>query len=224
MNFAENTRHSFIQDWSKDISHKMTIADIGAGQGNYKKYFSHCKYYSTDFGKYFGTIEGPLKEHWDYGTINIISDVTDLPLKSNTFDRILCTEVLEHVFQPISVVKELYRVTKKGGKILITAPLGSGIHQEPHHYYGGFSPYFYEKIFSDLHPQKILIKPIGGFFAHLAQEVIRAGLLLESKGKYHLIHHILGFLFRIFGQWIYSLDKKWSIREFAVGFIIEVVK
>lgn len=39
---------------------------------------------------------------------------------------------------------------------LLTAPLGSGIHQEPHHYYGGFTPYV-----AGVDAPEYVIKPMG---------------------------------------------------------------
>ena len=49
-------------------------------------------------------------------------DVTKLPYKDNIFDATICTEVLEHIKNPEIAIKELIRVTKKRGKIIITSP------------------------------------------------------------------------------------------------------
>ena len=46
----------------------------------------------------------------------------------NSFDAILCTEVLEHVVDPFAAVRELRRITKKGGHLLVTTPLNARIH------------------------------------------------------------------------------------------------
>ena len=53
--------------------------------------------------------------------------------------------MLEHVPEPLKAMKELTRICKKGGKIIITAPFTSGIHQK-FHFYSGFSPQFYEYV------------------------------------------------------------------------------
>ena len=47
-----------------------------------------------------------------------------LPFKSNAFDFVLCTEVLEHVPDWEAAFKELQRVSRK--KILVTVPLERG--------------------------------------------------------------------------------------------------
>lgn len=42
----------------------------------------------------------------------------------NEFDLVLCTEVLEHCDYPADIVRDMIRVTKTGGMILITVPDG----------------------------------------------------------------------------------------------------
>lgn len=49
-------------------------------------------------------------------------------VKDETFDLILCTEVLEHVNNPFFVVEELRRMLKTGGIIAISTPFNFRIH------------------------------------------------------------------------------------------------
>lgn len=55
-----------------------------------------------------------------------VADVRKLPFKSNTFDYLLCTEVLEHIIEGDEVAKECYRVLKPGGIALLIVPNGKG--------------------------------------------------------------------------------------------------
>ncbi|MBC8444049.1 class I SAM-dependent methyltransferase [Candidatus Woesearchaeota archaeon] len=43
-----------------------------------------------------------------------------LPFKNNSFDIIICTETIEHMQKPDSLIKEFYRILKKGGKLIVT--------------------------------------------------------------------------------------------------------
>ena len=49
-------------------------------------------------------------------------------ISSNTFDIIICTEVLEHTNNPFNVVNELERILKPGGLVCISTPFNFRIH------------------------------------------------------------------------------------------------
>ena len=46
----------------------------------------------------------------------------DLPFENNSMDFVVCSEVLEHVIDPRVVLKELGRVVKKSGFIIVSVP------------------------------------------------------------------------------------------------------
>jgi ubiquinone/menaquinone biosynthesis C-methylase UbiE len=52
----------------------------------------------------------------------VMADCFDLPYSDSTVDRIIMSEVLEHLHQPDQALNELYRVLKKGGKAVISVP------------------------------------------------------------------------------------------------------
>lgn len=49
-------------------------------------------------------------------------DALNLPFNDNTFDRVICSEVMEHVKDDDQACRELARVLKKKGKAAITVP------------------------------------------------------------------------------------------------------
>ncbi|MDY6968761.1 MAG: class I SAM-dependent methyltransferase [Spirochaetota bacterium] len=51
-----------------------------------------------------------------------IGDALRLPFREETFDRIICSEVMEHVSDDNLACSELVRTLKKGGRIAITVP------------------------------------------------------------------------------------------------------
>jgi len=50
------------------------------------------------------------------------SPLETLPFVSETFDAVVCTEVIEHVVEPARVLAELWRVLKPGGTLIVTFP------------------------------------------------------------------------------------------------------
>ncbi len=57
-------------------------------------------------------------------------DAFHLPYRDDTFDRVICSEVMEHVHDYPAAIRELARVTRPGGKLAITLPT----HTSEHHY------------------------------------------------------------------------------------------
>lgn len=55
-----------------------------------------------------------------------VGSVRSMPYKSDTFDYLLCTEVLEHIEGDVAA-RECYRVLKPGGVALFTVPNGKGV-------------------------------------------------------------------------------------------------
>ena len=136
LNFNQINRDEWVASKAKELPEGSTVLDAGAGSCRYRDLFKHCYYVTQDFCSY----EGPSMR---YGKIDYVCDITEIPVDDNSFDAILCTEVLEHVTEPIKAIQEFARILKPRGRLFLTAPLGSGIHMPPYHFYGGFSPYWY---------------------------------------------------------------------------------
>lgn len=49
-------------------------------------------------------------------------------LRSDWFDAVVCTEVLEHTLRPFDAVAEIHRVLKDGGRVFISVPFNFRIH------------------------------------------------------------------------------------------------
>lgn len=217
--FNQRDREAYIRSVAQKTPRGALVLDVGAGEGRYKSLFDHCKYKSHDFGKYKGSESDP----WRYMDLDYISDITDISAPSESFDLILCTEVLEHVPEPIRAIQEMARLLKKGGKLLITAPLGSGLHQSPYHFYGGYTPHFYEK-FLPLNGLEIEdMQAGGGFFALLAQESKRAGYFLRSKvyRKWDPRWVMSAVVFSFFLPWyLFTKERRCFIEDFALGYFV----
>ncbi len=98
------------------IGLKGSVLDIGCGQSPYKHLFEDGRF------RYHGV---DINDSGNFGYLNL--DVThfdgeNIPFGDESFDVILCTEVIEHVANPSRLISEMGRVLKPGGTAVITAP------------------------------------------------------------------------------------------------------
>jgi SAM-dependent methyltransferase len=187
---------NFINQVLPSLELRSHVLDAGAGDLRYKKYFRDFEYTSVDFCK----LDKP------YGEIDIVCDLAHVPLEDETFDIILCLQVLEHVPDPLSIVKELYRLLKKGGLLLITVPQCWGEHEEPYDFYR-FTRYSLSDIFETAGFKKVSIETKGGYFLFLGQTIILAAPTLVTKNT--SFSRILRVLILIIGLLI-----AWPLRMF----------
>ncbi len=173
-NNNESNRVQWIEAALKKIPAGSKILDAGAGECQFKKFCSHLNYVSQDFAQYDGTgNEGLQTGTWDNTQLDIVSDITSIPVEDGSFDAVMCTEVLEHVPDPVAALKELNRVLKHGGFLLITAPFASLTHFAPYHFATGLSRYFYELHLGILGYDFLDLQQNGNYFDFVAQEVRR---------------------------------------------------
>lgn len=100
------------------------VLDVGCGRKPYRDtYFAAA----TD---YVGV---------DYETPNsqpdIVASALDLPLEAQSFDTVVSTEVLEHVPDPLRALREMHRVLRRGGYLILSTPMYWPRHEIPHDYF-----------------------------------------------------------------------------------------
>jgi SAM-dependent methyltransferase len=215
--FNQSDRDAWVQSRASQLPAGSRVLDVGAGTCPYRMAFAHCEYVAHDFKKYAGVKLGGVP---GYGQLDIVSDITALPVEDAVFDAVLCTEVLEHVPEPILALRELARVVRPGGEIIITAPLGSGLHMLPFHYYGGFTPEWYRLFGEQCGLEVIELTENGGFFKLLAQECARVAWTLGDHRQYHGDNaRSVG---KLFGEYIprflFALEERHKNTQFTVGY------
>lgn len=98
------------------------ILDVGCHSGTFTEHLlkkvQTKKVYGID-------ISSPAiklaKKRLPFGNFQV-ADVAKLPFKDNFFEAAFCLEVLEHIDDPVTALKEIRRVLKKGSKLYILVP------------------------------------------------------------------------------------------------------
>ena len=102
-----------------------TVADIGCGAGTNSNFCaafaSHTIAVDVD-PEQVATTERLLRSRGLTNFATIVSDGNPLPIGAATADKIICTEVLEHVDDPAQMMFELVRIGKPGAQYLLSVP------------------------------------------------------------------------------------------------------
>lgn len=176
-------RESWLEQTLAKIPEGSRILDAGAGELQYKRLCSHLRYTSQDFAQYDGKGDGMALQpgKWDQSRLDIVSDITRIPEPESSFDAVMCVEVLEHLPNPVDALRELCRLLRPGGVLILTAPFCSLTHMAPYFYQTGYSRYFYEYWLKELKFEILEMHWNGNFFEYLAQELRR---LPDVAGQY----------------------------------------
>lgn len=145
-------RDSWIREQLSKIAETQSVGslnllDVGAGLSPYRKFITDLGllYYSQDFSQYVPNSEllGFQEVSWDYPKHDYVCDILDIPIDKK-FNIVLCTEVLEHVPDPIRAFQVLTKLLNPGGTLIVTVPIMSLAHQAPYWFHSGMSQYWFE--------------------------------------------------------------------------------
>lgn len=70
-----------------------------------------------------------------FSQFDVAAVASHLPFTEQSFDSILCTEVLEHLSDPASCLREMGRVLRPGGHLILTTPQVWHLHEEPYDFF-----------------------------------------------------------------------------------------
>jgi len=226
--FNEYRRDRWVRKQLASLPAGSKVLDVGAGSAPYRDALTHCDYKTQDFtGLAVDQLRGG-----SYTRVDYVCDASAIPVPDASFDAIISTEMLEHVPEPIRVVKEIGRILRPGGILILTAPLGSGIHQEPYHFYGGYTPYWYERFLAEAGLENVKVEPNAGFFRHYGQESLR--FLQMSSPRWMPapfaalwlpawigLFPILGLIFPVLCRFLDRFDRD---HRFTVGYFVTATK
>ncbi len=143
---------------------------------------------------------------------------------SDTFDAVLCLEVLEHVEFPQKVMREIHRVLRPGGALVLSVPHLSRIHDAPSDYLR-FTSFGIAKLSAETGFTVILSHARAGLFSFLGHQV--STLLITSSWRIPVLKTIIWYI----NAWLitrlsFAIDRwfPYSRELFPLGYSVVAFK
>jgi SAM-dependent methyltransferase len=162
----------FVFAAARTVPQRSRVLDVGAGEAPYAELFAHTDYVTLDW-------EGSL--HPGARAADVTASADAIPLPDASFDVVVLTQVLEHVRRPGSVLAEIARVLRPGGRLLATVPFVWELHEEPHDYWR-FTPYALAALLEDAGLEAVAIEPRSDSLSALAQLMTNVAWSLHVEG------------------------------------------
>jgi SAM-dependent methyltransferase len=121
---------SIWNDIAEPLSHaRGKVVDVGCGGQPYRSLLPpNVEYIGIDIAE--------SRAHFGYRAPDTVYFGGPVwPNVATGADLVLCTEVLEHVLDPSSFLREAYRCLRPGGRLLLTVPFAARWHFVPHDYW-----------------------------------------------------------------------------------------
>jgi len=171
---------------------KGKLLDVGCGNKPYQSILPTDEYTGIDVG---------ITPH-DKNKVDLMFDGVNIPFGHDHFDSILCTEVLEHCTEPVTLLNEMYRVMKKDAFAFLSVPMFMEHHEAPYDF-RRFTYYGIKKIADDAGFKIIFLEHRGNFLSvYLAAKYHAISQFISMRPLSDIIYWIL-FPFTYL---IYKLD------------------
>lgn len=127
MNISDLLIRDFVAGWFAGAPRCQRLLDLGCGTQPYAQYYA-------DRADRIVALDHDVRQRPRSGVF-VRGSADRLPFGARTFETVLCTEVLEHVPDPQTAVRECARVIVPGGVLILTVPFLHGLHEIPRDYF-----------------------------------------------------------------------------------------
>lgn len=159
-------------------------------------------------------------ERWIYANMDpktepdLVCEATCVPLESAQVDYVLFSEVLEHLREPEKALREVHRLLRPGGTLVLTVPFLFSVHGDPF----DFQRWTPEKLRMELAAAGFTVSRVdamGGILGVSADLFeMHCHLRFQSEGRLRILEKIFRTLMRrVLLRWLLRLDRAYPYRH-----------
>jgi len=207
----EDTYEKIRRVFNFDSRNGLKILDVGCGNGKVDGYLRGMGHSVTGMD-----INDSLK----YSAQNIKVDINVVwPVGDKIFDVIICTDVIEHLYDPVHVLKESLRVLKDGGQLILGIPNHFDVRQRLNTLWGKGVVHwdcqqYGERAWSTAHIRFLTLDDLNELLFQNGLAVVKSQFNFMGSG--------------IFPSWLPSVGKLWLLKRwpnlFSGKFVVAAVK
>jgi SAM-dependent methyltransferase len=203
-----------LRAFAEPLDPSKMLLDAGCGEGRHRRLFSNARYFGVDLA--IGD------EAWNYSDVDAVANLSSLPFRENVFDAAINVVVLEHTRDPAEVIRELARVLRPGGRLLLIAPHAWEVHQSPHDFFR-FTRHGLALLFDRANLRTLRIEPVGGYFTLLARRLMNSIGFFQG-GLRWLAFPFVAVVALICGLVLPLFDRLDAERNFTLAYVCVVEK
>lgn len=201
----ETTIDAAVEEFARSLPDGALVLDAGAGESRHSDAFRRQRYVALDLG-----VGDP---GWDYTKLDCVADLASLPFRGGAFDGCISIVTLEHVPEPLAVLKEIARVLAPGGRFLLVVPSDWEVHQAPHDYFR-YTRYGVRYLLETAGLTPMHVLAAGGYFRLMSRR------LLDGLRFFHGIGFVLATaLLAPPALLLPLLDRLDRGRDFTLGYV-----
>lgn len=187
-----------------------SLLDIGCGKMPYKSMIQD----ESKIDKYVG-VDIKNKIYQKDIAPDYFWEGKELPFPDNEYECAMLIEVLEHVPEPIEVLKETNRILKNKGKLLITVPFLWTLHDVPNDEYR-YTPFSLKRMLEEAGFEVLEMEAFGGWHSSLAS-ILALYARRALQGRKRLI---ATKILKPIIKYLYKKDEKGNKKNFKEGQMI----
>lgn len=202
--------YAAVKEMAAKYAHGVLL-DIGCGEKPYESVFSP---YIHD---YIG-LDHEISMH-DTSKVDIFATAYDTTIANESVDTIVCLSVLEHLERPWDAIKEMNRILKPNGHVIVTAQFFWHLHEEPRDFYR-YTEYGIKYLLENNGFEVLELNPLSGFCVTFGQEFVYYLFGFRRGGRLNPLWWIIPIVGGCLQGLCYLLNKFDNSEKFTFLYLV----